>query len=137
MSDNNVHNILLERAFRDAHEIGAALGVQARDWDHNYVLKELGLAHREMIEKIEPTDVERLYPLGLKLHALSLLFVTKLLEADARGDFDGVDICMHDRESAWENREGGLIWCRECQEYLERTADGWRHKPCGQCEDKQ
>lgn len=127
MQDNNVHNLHVERAFRDAMEVGASVAAEARDWDHSYTLKEANAVMRELIERIEPDDVEKLYPLGLRLFTLCKLFAVKLLEADARGEFDGKDTCEHDR-AVWEQREGGLFWCRECQEYLERTEDGWKHK---------
>lgn len=89
-SQNTVRNLLVERAYRDALAIGQGVVTQGIDWNHEYVLKEIASEVRSLVETIEPSDVTQRYAHGLRLHALSLLFVTKLLEADARGEFDEV-----------------------------------------------
>lgn len=87
-ADSEVSNILVERAFRDAYKVSRELAEHGRSWDHEYTLKELGATLRELTERVEAHDVEKRYDLGLRLLSLTLLFSVKLLEADARGEFD-------------------------------------------------
>lgn len=72
---------LAKTAFEHAYAVTAAVNTEGTDWDPAYTLKELGVAYRELAERVEAIDVQRQYELGLRIYALGALYLSKLLTA--------------------------------------------------------
>lgn len=66
-------------AFDHAYAVTDAVTTEGADWDAAYTLKELRSVLTELIEKIEDTDTQRQTALGLRVHALSALYLSKIL----------------------------------------------------------
>lgn len=68
-------------AFEHAYAVSAAVNAEGADWDPDYVLKETASTLRELIERTEIADKQRQYELGLRMHALSAIYLSKLLNS--------------------------------------------------------
>lgn len=68
-------------AFEHAYAVSAAVNAEGADWDPDYVLKETASVLRDLIERTEATDTQRQYELGLRIHALSAIYLGKLLNS--------------------------------------------------------
>lgn len=86
--DLEAKRLITEKLFKDGFEAARTIGEESSEWDSSYLLKEAAVTLRAMIEATESDDVEKLYNHGLRAQALLTLYVTRLLEADSRGEFD-------------------------------------------------
>lgn len=76
---------IAKAAFEHAYRITNAVSSEGKDWDVEFTLKELAATLRDLLKRTESTDVQQQYELGLRIHALSALYLSRLLlESEVR-----------------------------------------------------